>query len=145
MELITIKQYKTFSVFAQRDLNTRGVGKIRDSSANVENFPNPSSVYRYIRICKHRKKVLHCFYKITFLRKLKKENSLVQSIDQKRNSYQSRSLVHEACTCNQSLMFCKKDAFQNTGFSHLKCQLKRKKLTHLICNNFPSFSRRRNG
>ena len=23
-------------------------------------------------------------------------------------------------------MFCKKDAFQNTGFSHLKCQLKRK-------------------
>ena len=31
-----------------------------------------------------------------------------------------------ACMRNQSL-FCKKDAFQNTGFSRLKCQLKRKK------------------
>ena len=29
------------------------------------------------------------------------------------HSYQSRSLVHEACAHNQSL-FCKKDAFQNT-------------------------------
>ena len=29
----------------------------------VENSPNPSSVY--IRLCKHRKKVFYCFYKIT--------------------------------------------------------------------------------
>ena len=28
----------------------------------VENSPNPSSVY--IRLCKHRKKVSYCFYKI---------------------------------------------------------------------------------
>ena len=30
----------------------------------VENSPNASSVY--IRLCKHRKKVFYCFYKITF-------------------------------------------------------------------------------
>ena len=29
----------------------------------VENSPNPSSVY--IRLCKHRKNVSYCFYKIT--------------------------------------------------------------------------------
>ena len=28
----------------------------------VENSPNPSSVYT--RLCKHRKKVCYCFYKI---------------------------------------------------------------------------------
>ena len=33
----------------------------------VKNFPNASRVY--IRICKHRKKVFYCFYKITFSRK----------------------------------------------------------------------------
>jgi len=32
--------------------------------ATVENSPNPSSVY--IRLCKHRKTVFYCFYKITF-------------------------------------------------------------------------------
>ena len=36
-------------------------------SITVENSPNASSVY--IRLCKHRKKVFYCFYKITFLRK----------------------------------------------------------------------------
>ena len=30
----------------------------------------------------------------------------------------------------------KKDAFQNTGFSHLKCQLKQKKLTQYVFMNF---------
>ena len=33
----------------------------------VENSPNASSVY--IRLCKHRKKVFYCFYKINFPRK----------------------------------------------------------------------------
>ena len=33
----------------------------------VENSLNPSRLY--IRLCKHRKKVFYCFYKITFLRK----------------------------------------------------------------------------
>ena len=39
---------------------------------NCQDSPNPSSVY--IRLCKHRKKVFYCFYKITFPRK--KKNSL---------------------------------------------------------------------
>ena len=81
-------------------------------------FPNPSSVY--IRICKHRKKVFYRFLPV-------------------------RTLVHEACTRNQSALFCRKDALQNTGFSRLKCQLKRKKLTLHVSKNFPSFSRRGNG
>ena len=38
----------------------------------VKNSPNLLSVY--IRLCKHRKKVFYCFYKITFLRN--KQNSL---------------------------------------------------------------------
>ena len=67
----TFKQQKTFSVFAQPDINTRGVGRIRDSYANprrtVENSPSASRVN--IRLCKHRKKVFYCFYKITFPRK----------------------------------------------------------------------------
>ena len=32
----------------------------------------------------------------------------------------------EARTRNHESLFCKKDAFQNTGFSRLKCQVKRK-------------------
>ena len=31
---ITIKQEKTFTVFAKPDINTRGVGRIRDSYAD---------------------------------------------------------------------------------------------------------------
>ena len=55
------KQWKTFSVFAEPDINTRGVRRIRDSNANprrnrgfVENSPNLSSVY--IKVSKYRKK-----------------------------------------------------------------------------------------
>ena len=44
---------------------------------------------------------------------------------------------------NQS--FCKKDAFQSTGFARLKCQLKRKKLTQHVSKDFSSFNRRGNG
>ena len=50
----------------------------------------------------------------------------------KREILTSREVLHTKlvrvkCTRNQSL-FCQKDAFQNTGFSRLKCQLKRKKI-----------------
>ena len=38
-----------------------------DRCITVENSPDASSVY--IRLCKHRKKVFYCFYKITFPRK----------------------------------------------------------------------------
>ena len=46
--------------------NSRQLCKPSTSSRvciTVENSPNPSSVY--IRLCKHRKKVFCCFYKIT--------------------------------------------------------------------------------
>ena len=37
-------------------------GRVRQLCITVENSPNPSRVY--IRLCKHRKKVFYCFYKI---------------------------------------------------------------------------------
>ena len=49
----------------------------------------------YIRLCKHRKKVFYCFYKITLPRK-KTQNSLYGKI-----------LSTKSCTRNQ-LLFCKK-------------------------------------
>ena len=78
---LVFKQQKTFSVFAQPDINTRGVGRILDSYANPRRTNhncrkfsqiNTSSVY--IRLCKHRIKVFYCFYKINFREKT--QNSL---------------------------------------------------------------------
>ena len=74
-----------------------------------------------------QKKGGYCFYKITFLRK--KAKLSVYSTDEKTNSYQSQSLVHKACTRNQSL-FCKKHAFQNTVFFSLKMSAQAKKNWH---------------
>ena len=46
-----------FPVFAYPHINTRGVGRIRESYAiTAENSPNPSSVY--IRLCEHGKRFL---------------------------------------------------------------------------------------
>ena len=52
----------------------RGVGSIRDRRETksrvcitVENSLKPSSVYT--RLCKYRKKVFYCFYKLTFPQK----------------------------------------------------------------------------
>ena len=56
--------------------NSRQLCKPSTSSRvciTVENSPKSPSVY--IRICKHRKKVFYCFYRITFPRKI--QNSLV--------------------------------------------------------------------
>ena len=46
-----------------------------NSGRTVENSPNPSNVY--IRLCKHRKKVFYCFYKI-FLKINSPINFLIQ-------------------------------------------------------------------
>ena len=68
--------------------NTRRVGRIRDGYSNPRrNAPNLSSVY--IRLCKYRKKVFYCFYKLSFLRKNAKLIAMALI------SYRSRSLVHE--------------------------------------------------
>ena len=46
----------------------------------------------------------------------------------KREILTSRKVLStKSCTRNQFL-FCKKNAFQNTDFSRLKCQLQRKKI-----------------
>ena len=53
----------------------------------------------------------------------------------------SREMLYsKSCSRNQFL-FCKKEAFQNTDFSCLKCQLKQqKKKSHVMfCKDFPSF------
>ena len=56
-----------FPAFAYPDINTRGVGRIRDSYAS--NSPNPSRVY--IRLCKHGKRFLLlkslAFFEIRYL------------------------------------------------------------------------------
>ena len=89
----------------------------------VENSPNTSSVY--IRLCKHRKKVFYCFYKITFPRK--KAKLFVMALTEREILTSRKALSTKSCTRNQFL-FCKNIAFQNTNFSHLKCQLKRRKI-----------------
>ena len=40
---------------------------------------------------------------------------------------------------NQFLSFCRKDAFQNTGFSRLKCQLKRNEIDTACFQRFSKF------
>ena len=57
----------------------------------------------------------------------------------KREILTSRKVLYtEAYTRNQYL-FCKKDAFQNTGFSRLECQLKRKKIDSPSLERFSKF------
>ena len=81
----------------------------------------------YQELCKHRKKIFYCFYKITFPRKKAKLSCLEQLLKDK--------FLPVAKSCTRSLYtvrvispcFARKDAFQNAGFSHLKFQLKRKK------------------
>ena len=51
-----------------------------------------------------------------------------------RNSYQSQSLVHEACMRNQSL-FCKKE----------NVNLSEKKLTQHVSKDFPSSTNKEMG
>ena len=119
------------------------VMQTRDESRvciTVENSPNASSVY--IRLCKHGKKVFYCFYKITFLRK-KRRTLCVALI--KREILTSRKILStESCTRNQFL-FCKKMLWKIRIFHASNVSLSEKKLTHLLCNDFPSFSRQRNG
>ena len=56
---------------------------------NCQDSPNPSSVY--IRLCKHKKKVIYYFYKITFPRK--KKNSLFRLLI-KREILTSREVLY---------------------------------------------------
>ena len=137
-------------MIAQPDIITRGVGRIRDSHAtrdedeglhNCLEFSQPLECL-YMRICKHRKKVFYYFYKITFPKKNAK--LFVMALIKGEILTSHKVLYTKSCTRNQFRILLK-DAFQNTAFSRLKCQLKRKKLTWLVCKDFPSFNRRWNG
>ena len=43
-----------------------------------------------------------------------------------------KNVVHKVLYA-KSVLVLKKDAFQNTGFSHLKCQLEQKKIDTVCC------------
>ena len=83
---------------------------------SYENSPIPSHVY--IRINKHRKKVLYCFYKTTFPRK-KAKLWFRALIKRQILTSDSRNLVHKACT-----------RIQNTGFVSLKMSAQTKRKWH---------------
>ena len=70
----------------------------------VENSRNPLSVY--IRICKHRKNVFYCFYKITFPRK--KSKTLLLRALIKREILTSREVLYTKLVRVISLCFAKK-------------------------------------
>ena len=89
---------------------------------NFKNSPNPSSVY--IRLCKHRKKVFYCCYKITFPRK--KKNSLFRlliksEILTSREVLYTRLNVRVISSCFAVKMLSKK------GFFSLKMSAQAKK------------------
>ena len=100
----------------------------------VENFPNPTSVF--IRICKQRKKVFYCFYKITFKRKKAKLSFFRALI--KREILTSREVLRTKLVRVISPCFAEKDAFQNTGFFKLSAQAKKKLTLHVSKDSLSS-------
>ena len=123
--------------------NSRHLCKPSTSSrfcVTVENSPNPWGVY--IRLCKHRKKIFYCFYKITLPRK--NANSLLRSWLKEKflpvaKSY-TRSLARVISSC-----FAKR-CFPKYGFFSLKMSAQtKKKLTQHVSKDFSSFNRRGNG
>ena len=114
--VVSLKQKKTLSVFAKPDINTRGVGRIRDSHANLRRcreFSQPLEyLYQAMQIL--GKRVFYCFYELTFPGKNAK--LFVMALI-KRETLTSREVLYtESCARNQ-VLFCKKDALQNTDFS----------------------------
>ena len=63
----------------------------------VENSANSSSVY--IRLCKHRKKVFYCFYKITFPRK--KRKTLCMALIKREILTSCKILSTKSCSRNR--------------------------------------------
>ena len=61
---VMFKQQSTFCVFTQPQLNTRRVGRIRDSYANPSRTLPPLRVFRQDYV--NTGKVLYCVYKIIF-------------------------------------------------------------------------------
>ena len=107
----------------------------------VKKFSQPHKLVFISGYANRGKKLcFYCFYKLTFPRQNAK--FFVMAVIKRKILTSHAVLYTKSCMCNQFL-FCKKDTFQNTDFSRLKRQLKRKKLTQHVCKDFPSFSRRR--
>ena len=45
----------------------------------------------------------------------------------------SREMLYSKSCSRSQFLFCKKEAFQNTDFSRLKCRLKQKKKKYTAC------------
>ena len=70
---------------------------------------------------------LECKNKITFPRKHTKLFVMALIKREILTSCKVKVLYTKSCMSIKSVLVLQKDAFQNTDFSHLKCQLKRKK------------------
>ena len=106
---------------------------------NCLEFPQPvECLYQAVQT---QEKIFFCFYKIFFL--VKEKNTLFYMALIKREILTSLEVLYTRLV-RESVLFCKKDAFENAEFSHLKCQLKRKKLTRHVVKAFPSSIRRGN-
>ena len=79
-----------------------------------------------------QEKVFYCFYKINFPRKKRKT---LYTVLIKREILTSRKVLSTKSFTRNSVLVLQKDAFI----------LSEKKLSHFLCNDFPSFSRQRNG
>ena len=110
---------------------------------NVENSPKASSVY--IRLYKRMKKVFYCFYKTTFPRK--KRKTLCMALIKREILTSRKILSTKSCTCctRNQFLFCEKMLCKIRIFFFFFFSLSEEKLTHLLCKDFPGFSRRRNG
>ena len=107
----------------------------------VKNSPNPSRVYK--RPSKYRRKVVYCFYILTFPRKVSKP--FVMALIKTEILTSCEVSYTKSCTRNHFL-FCKKDAFQTADFFSLKLSAQAKNfMTQHVCKDFTSFSRRGDG
>ena len=64
-------------------------------------------LFIYIRLCKHRKKVFYCFYKITFPRK--KRKTLCMALIKREILTSRKILSTKSCTRNQFSNLCLRD------------------------------------
>ena len=81
------------------------------------------------------KKFSIAFIKKKKLSREKTQNSSFRIMIKREILTKSRSLVHEACSVISSC-FAVKMISKNTGFCHLKCQLKRKKIDSMFLKIF---------
>ena len=101
---------------------------------------NPSSVY--IRLCKHRKKVFYCFYKINFP---KKNAKLFIMALIKRKILTSRKVLYTKSWTHDQFCFSKRCFPKYRIFSLKMSDKEKKKITQLVCKVFQSFCWQRNG